>query len=61
MSMTKVDAEQGFKEFYGEVLAGKDIPAKRMAWQVYVDGLCRGGEITQKQCDTWGNPSFVNK
>lgn len=26
------------------------------AWAAYVDGLCKDGEITQKQYDTWATP-----
>lgn len=33
-----------------------DKPAVRQEWCVYVDSLCRGGEITSKQAAIWDNP-----
>lgn len=59
MAKTKVQVEKDFKEIYAEVLKGMDKPAKALAWHTYTDELCKSGEITQKQYDTWDNPSFI--
>ena len=37
---------------YGE----KDSIAKREAWNVYTDSLCKDGIITEHQYNTWANP-----
>jgi len=34
----------------------KDIPARRFEWHCFIDSLCKNGEITQRQYDTWGSP-----
>lgn len=58
--MTKVEAVREFKENYlPEVMARygkKDKPAIREAWGVYTDSLCKSGQITLKQYETWDNP-----
>lgn len=58
--MTKKEA---LKIFNQEIKPGvierhgkKDKPALQLAWQCFIDGLCKDGTITQKQYDTWGNP-----
>ena len=33
-----------------------DYPARREAWNNWTDGLCKDGEITQRQCETWLHP-----
>ncbi len=33
-----------------------DTIAKREAWNNYTDALCKDGEISSKQYDTWTNP-----
>jgi len=33
-----------------------DKVARAEAWGIYIDGLCKAGEITQKQYETWGFP-----
>jgi len=61
--MTKVEAVRIYKE---EILPSvkdqyeqdgiTDKPARQFAWQCFIDSLCKNGEITQRQYDTWGNP-----
>jgi hypothetical protein len=60
--MTKKQAERIFKE---EILpqvikryesdGRKDIPARRFEWSTFIDSLCKDGQISQHQYDTWGN------
>ena len=33
-----------------------DVSARREAWNEYTDGLCKDGEITRHQDETWSNP-----
>jgi len=33
-----------------------DKPAISQAWNDYTDMLCKDGQITQRQYDTWTNP-----
>lgn len=33
-----------------------DTPARCEAWNNWTDSLQKGGEITEKQCETWSNP-----
>ena len=33
-----------------------DYPARREAWNDWVDMLCSDGTVTQRQCDTWTHP-----
>ena len=33
-----------------------DVPARREAWNNWVDMLAKNGEITWKQAESWGNP-----
>lgn len=56
--------KQATKDFVENILSSvpsHDIPAKREAWGIYIDGLCKSGQITQKQYETWDNPKQVNK
>lgn len=59
--MNKQAAIAIFKGEYAQFLIEKknDIPAKQLAWTVFIDILCKNGDITQKQFDTWGNPDFA--
>lgn len=61
--MNKKTAIAIFKDEYSQLLIEKrkDIPAKQFAWASFVDMLCKNGDITQRQFDTWGNPSFAKK
>jgi len=58
--MTKQEA---IRDFRGSILpevinqyGTNDRPAVRTAWHQYTDGLCKDGQITQKQYDTWIGP-----
>jgi hypothetical protein len=61
--MTKTEAFRQFKE---NVLPGLketyekdgrvDMPARCEAWNNYTDMLCKDGEITSHQYNTWTNP-----
>ena len=37
---------------YGE----NDLPALRESWNNYTDALCKDGQITARQYETWGSP-----
>jgi hypothetical protein len=37
-----------------------DYPARREAWNDYVDFLCKSGEVTEHQAATWVQPAFCN-
>lgn len=58
--MTKQEAIQVFKQYilpsviltYGK----NDKPAKAEAWNDYTDALCKNGQITVKQYNSWSNP-----
>jgi hypothetical protein len=64
--MTKVEAETMFKM---EILPGLirglesngiiDKPARRMAWNNFVQALYEDGDITEKQCYSWGHPVWL--
>ena len=34
-----------------------DWPARREAWNNWVDGLCCDEQISDWQCDNWGHPA----
>jgi hypothetical protein len=57
--MTKLQAEREFKMGYLPYLPKGDKPAKRMAWNNFVDQLQREGRITAKQASTWDQPEFI--
>lgn len=60
--MNKQQAINIFKESYSELLKNSDDYCERqLAWNCFIDGLCKYGEITQKQYDNWGNPACLNK
>jgi len=59
-TMTKAMAVKSFKK---EIRPGvikryglKDKAAMRLAWGMYIDGLCRSELVTMKQYETWTNP-----
>lgn len=59
--MTRKQALDAFVEMYGGREAFRkakkdDYPSVQFDWQTYKDGLCKGGEITQRQYDRWDNP-----
>lgn len=57
--MTKIQAEEIFKADYLPNISKNDKPAKRQAWNNFTDYLCKDGQITSKQYETWVNPRFV--
>lgn len=59
--MTKKQVENSFKEFFSDFLTSNDYPAKQFAWATFIDSLCKDGQISQKQFDTWGNPKCIGK
>lgn len=52
--------DQAVKEFkhiaINLYLKNVDYWTAQEAWAAYVDGLCKDGQITQKQYDTWETP-----
>jgi len=60
--MTKQEALKAFRQ---EVLpsipprANGDIdhPARREAWGIFIDALCKSGQITLQQYETWDYPT----
>lgn len=59
--MTFRQAMHDFIDMYGgrdafNAAKKKDYPAVQFDWSCYKDRLCKDGEITQKQYDTWDNP-----
>ncbi len=65
--MTKADAETEFRESYmpailrveAEHSGGVDGPMRREEWNNYTDALCKDGQITADQYDTWGHPRWL--
>ena len=50
-------AVKEFKCIYLHLYIKKvDYWQAQLAWTEYVDGLCRRGEITEKQYNTWETP-----
>lgn len=61
--MNKIQAVQEFKDIILPSVKGifeqsgrKDKPARRMAWQNFVDMLCKEGKVTTNQFNTWHDP-----
>ena len=56
--MNYKDTLRSYKEASKDFLKSKknDKPALREAWHNYIDSLCKDGEITLQQYETWGNP-----
>lgn len=44
--------EPGVIKYYGKT----DRIALRTAWNDWTDSLCKSGDITQRQYDSWTNP-----
>lgn len=62
MFKNRIDKKQAEELFKAEILPGlskNDKPAKRLAWGMFINSLCRDGQITSKQYKTWTNPRFV--
>lgn len=60
--MTKREALKLFREsfpnhyFISKVSGRLDKVARSEAWNNFTDALCKDGEITAKQYDSWTNP-----
>lgn len=51
------DAVKEFKEQYVDLYKKEvDYWTAQLAWAGFVDYLCKDGQITQKQFDTWETP-----
>jgi len=54
-TITKVQALEQFR--YNWMVSGStDKVAKREAWGIFTDELCREGYITMKKYESWSNP-----
>lgn len=50
-------AVNNFKMIYIKLYLDKvDYWTAQETWAAYIDSLCKSGEITQKQYDTWATP-----
>lgn len=56
--ITKKQAEQIFKEEYSEFLKTASSTDKRCVWNDFTDFLCKDGQISQRQYNTWSHPGF---
>lgn len=54
--MTKADALDYFRKYIKPHIPKGDKVAIREAWNNYTDSLCKDGDITLKQYETWDNP-----
>ncbi len=52
--MTKKQALETFKAL--GITLKSDAIHNREAWSYYTDSLCKNGEITLKQYESWSNP-----
>jgi hypothetical protein len=59
--MTKREAERQFREDILPRLSSNDKPARRQAWNDYVDSLQKNGQITERQAFDWDQPDFIKK
>ena len=57
--MTKQQALSEFREI-GGVIKGDEIYT-RENWNNFTDSLCKRGEITDRQYNTWTNPFWLLK
>lgn len=53
--MNKEQAQEYFERYYLEP-GEYDYWTVQEMWSAYVDSLCKDGQITQKQYDTWITP-----
>jgi len=53
--MTKQQALYNFRHYHHGVIRG-DVIYTRENWANYTDYLCKRGEITMRQYETWTNP-----
>ena len=54
-STTKAQALEQFR-YNWKASGSTDSVAKREAWGVFTDALCREGYITMKKYESWSNP-----
>jgi hypothetical protein len=59
--MTKKEAKKAFEDMYrcekcNHVCLNSDTVALAEEWNNYTDYLCKTGDITSKQYETWDNP-----
>ena len=56
--MTKANVLKDFKSVYSDfIIENKhDTVALNEAFFSYADSLCKHGDITQRQYETWSNP-----
>lgn len=55
--MTYKDAVKEFKDIYiGLYINQVDYWTAQQAWAEYTDSLCKAGQITEKQWETWLTP-----
>ena len=60
--MTYREAVREFREAYHSLWERQvDYWTAQLTWSEYVDGLCKDGQITQKQYDTWETPFTYGK
>ena len=63
MRMSKKDAEVDFKENVRPYIISEygtdDVTAMREAWNNYTDMLCKDGQISNHQYETWDHPRFI--
>jgi hypothetical protein len=58
--MNKMEAEKQFKELYVDrFFKEMDKYKQRLQWDIFTDGLCKSGEITDKQYSNWSRPNFI--
>ena len=58
--LNKKQVESMFKETHASILKTNDRPMKSQAWHNYTDGLCKDGQISERQYSTWNTPKFIN-
>lgn len=59
--MKQTDAIKHFKTHILPTIPANDLPAKREAWGIYIDSLCKDACITLKQYNNWCGPKFTLK
>jgi len=59
--MTKKEAKEQFIELYLNKIPMNDGPMLAEAWNEFTDYLCKNGEITEHQYNTWTHPVFTTK
>ena len=54
-TVTKAEALQQFR-YNWKASGSTNLVAKREAWGIFTDELCREGYITMKKYESWSNP-----